>query len=355
MTRAFAVEAALRCYPTWWQVRYGDEVRSVADDLGTEGRTAKRLAFDLVRGAIRVRTGPQGMPKVYRLWAKRTRLSIAVATLPWMLGAPFVVMAMGSSSLHSLGGKVIYDGFTPVGSRLQLLPTSGHYPLNHSGFPPLAPPLTVAGSIAACAVLGIAVLFFVTLIVLAIGWSRLTTGIRHSSSSQRRNVMLLAWAPGFALLADIGVFVTQTLVRPSVYRLSTGAPAVPLNGNPAAAHALGVVLAIVAIVGWLVSILCVAAAAKQAEIAPSDLRFGRTVSTTVAALFALLVAAYTMWGIGLIMQARQAARGTFTTITYSSQGLWLPMILLLFVLVALSALGARAAVRSWKVISLELI
>jgi len=68
-----------------------------------------------------------------------------------------------------------------------------------------------------------------------------------------------------------------------------------------------------------------------------------------------LVAAYTMWGIGLIMQARQAARGTFTTIAYSSQDLWLPMILVLFILVAFSALGARAAVRSWKVISLELI
>ena len=146
-----------------------------------------------------------------------------------------------------------------------------------------------------------------------------------------------------------------TLVRPSAFRSSTGGPTVPLNGNPAAAHALGVVLAIVAIVGWLVSILCVAAAAKRAEIAPSDLRFGRAVSTTVAALFALLVAAYTMWGIGLIMQARQAARGTFTTITYSSQGLWLPMILVLFIRVALSALGARAAVRSWRMISLEII
>jgi hypothetical protein len=141
----------------------------------------------------------------------------------------------------------------------------------------------------------------------------------------------------------------------SYFRSSGGGLNVPLNGNPAAAHALGVALEVVAIVGWVVAIVCVAAAAKRAEIAPSDLRFGRAVSTIVAALLALLVAAYTVWGIGLILQARQAAQGSFTTIAYSNEGLWLPMVLVLFVLVALSALGARAAVRSWRVISLELI
>jgi len=347
MTGAFAVEAALRCYPNWWQARYADEVRSVASDLSVDGRSTSRLVFDLLRGAVQARARAQGMPRVYRLWATRTRLSIAVATLPWMLVAPVVLMAMGTQSLHSSVGRIFPPQLSLVG------PNSLEVMGRHAPMP--APPLTSAGWVVVDGSRAILVLFLVTLIVLAVGWSRLTSGIQRSSSPHRRKISLLAWAPGFALLADIGLVVALFAVHPSRYRLTTGHPMVPLNGNPAAAHALGVALGIVAVAGWLVSIACVAVAAKQAEVAPADLRFGRTISVIVAAVFALLLAAYATWGIGLIVQAREAAQGSFTTITYSNQGLWLPVVLVLLVIVALSALGARAAVRSWKVIALEFV
>jgi len=350
MSGPFAVETALRCYPGWWRDRYADEVRSVSADLRTEGRSAARLTFDLIRGAIRVRTRADGMPKVYRLWATRTRLSIAVATLPWVLVAPLVLMAMGSQILHSSagqGGQVFPDGISLIGSNnLEVMGRHGPMP---------APPLTPAGWVVIDASRAILVLFLVTLLVLIAGWSQLTGGIRKSSSPTRRRIALLAWAPGFAFLADISLIVTRNVVGPSAYREHGGGPMVPLNGNPAAAHSLGVVLEVVAILGWLVSIVCVAMAAKRAELARYDLRFGRTLSVVVAVLLAALLGAYSTWGIGLIVQARQSTRGSFTTIAYSNHALWLPAFMVLIVAGVLSALGARAAVRSWRVISLELV
>jgi len=347
MKKTFTVEAALRCYPAWWRSRYAEEVRSVATDLGAEGRSASRLAFDLVRGAIRVRVRAQGMPAVYRLWTTRTRLSIAVATLPWMLVAPVVLMAMGTQSLSSRVGRIFPPQLSLIGPNdLQVM--GRHAPM-------AAPPLTSAGWVVVDGSRAVLALFLVTLMVLTVGWSRLTSGIQRSSSPHRRKVALLAWAPGFALLADIGLVVALILVRPSRYHSTNGGLMVPLNGNPAAAHALGVALGIVAIVGWLLSIVCVGVATKQAEVAPADLRFGRTVSVIVAALLAALLVAYATWGIGLIVQARQAASGSHTTIAYSNQGLWPPMMCVLISGVVLSVAGARAAVRSWRVISIQFV
>ncbi len=347
MTGAFAVEVALRCYPNWWQVRYADEVRSVASDLSVDGRSTSRLVFDLLRGAVRARARAQGMPRVCQLWATRTRLSIAVATLPWMLVAPLVLMSMGTQSVRSSVGRISPSQLSLVGpSSLEVM--GRHAPMAE-------PPWTSARWAVVDGSLAILVLCLVTLMVLIVGWGQLVGGIRRSSSPHRRKIGLLAWAPGFALLADIGLVVARGVIGPSAYRWTPGHPMVPLNGNPAAGHALGFALGIVAIVGWLVSIACVAVAAKRAEIAPADLRFGRAISVIVASATALLLAAYTTWGIGLIVQAREAARGTFTTMTYSNQGLWLPVVLVLLVIVALSTLGARAAVRSWKVIALEFV
>jgi hypothetical protein len=46
---------------------------------------------------------------VYDLWSTRTRVSIAAATLPWLLMAPLLLTAMGNQSLHSSKGQVIWS------------------------------------------------------------------------------------------------------------------------------------------------------------------------------------------------------------------------------------------------------
>ncbi len=340
------VEAALSCYPAWWRDRYADEVRSLSAELRSDGRAASRITFDLVRGALRVRASAEGMPRVHDLWATRTQLSIAVATLPWLLVAPLVLFAMGTLRLHSAAGRVFSPQLTLIGSNsLEVMGRHG---------PVAAPPLTPAGWMVVDSSRALMVLFVGTLLVLVVGWGRLIGGIADSNAPQRRKAALLAWAPVFALLADAGLVVARVMVGPSRY-FSSGRLVVPLNGDPTAAHALVQTFWVVAVGGWLVSIVCVSVAAGRAEVARSDLRFGRTVSVIVSVLFAMLLAAYLTWGIGLVVQARQAAHGTFTTVVTSNEDLWLPMVLLLLFVAALSALAARAAVRSWRVISVEIV
>ena len=341
------VEMALRCYPGWWRDRYADEVRAVSVDLMAEGRSPLSVGLNLLRGAIRARSRAQGLPRSFELWAVRTRVSVAAATLPWLLMAPLVVITMGTQSFHSSHGTVLYSGFFGIGTtHLQVVGPAGPVP---------APPLLPAGWIALYSAQTITVVILVTLIVLAGGWSGLTGAIRRSSMPNRRNIWMLAWAPGFALLADLVLFIAKLIVQPHNYHFSTGRPGVPLDGHPAAANLLGTILAAVAIVGWLLSIVLVAAASKRAEVEPSDLRFGKTVSVVVATLLTALLAAYATWGVVLIVQARQSAHGNFTTITFSHQYLWLPMVLVLSLAALLSGLCARAAKRSWRVISVSFV
>jgi hypothetical protein len=345
MRSGSAVELAIRFYPGWWRDRYAEEVRVVAADMTADGRSAAGVTFSLLRGAVRARSRAQGMPKIYELWSTRTRISIAAATLPWMLVAPFVLMAMGTQSLHSAAGNVFYSGFGFGMAHLQI-----------AGAPPTpAPPLTPAGSVVPFASLAVGVLFLVTLAVLASGWTGLVGAIRRSTMPHRQRVWLLAWAPGFALLADIALVVAQILVRPDGYRMTSGRQMVAIGGHPLAAHVLGTALGVVAIGGWLASIVCVAVAAKRADVAPSDLRFGKSVSIVATTLFALMLAAYLAWGIGLIVQARQASHGNFTTIAYSHQDLWFPMVLLCSVAVILSSVSSRVARRSWRVLSVDIL
>lgn len=343
MSRASVVDVALRCYPAWWKERYADEVRLVTADLETEGCSTILLAADLMRGAIRARTRAEGMPEVERLWAARTRLSIAAATLPWLVAAPLVLITMGGPLLHASGGRVVplVNGPFLAGSHFLFLPADG-------GIPRSAPPLTPAGTVVIWAGLAVDVLFFVTLAVLAVGWNRLTTAVQRSPSPHSPATFFLAWAPGFAFLGDLGLFAVLIAVQPSRYYSTTGRPAVALNGEPALAHALLVALVVTAIGGWLLSVAGVAVATRRADIAPADLRFGRTVSVVVSALLAALLVAYTAWGLGLVMQAHQAGSGAVTTIMYPDQALWLPMVLALAVATLLATTGARVAVRSWK-------
>ncbi|MGC1781768.1 MAG: hypothetical protein WA708_04555 [Acidobacteriaceae bacterium] len=337
------IERALHCYPSWWRARYGDELRAVATDLTADGRSPFTVTLNLLEGAVRVRSRAQGMPKTYRLWSARTRLSVAGSTLTWLLMAPLVFMSMGHQNVQSSAGQIVPPQTTITG-------TTHFWLVGKSGLLP-APPQTPAGPIVTYSTVAMLGLFLITLITLTGGWRVLTGSIRHSSAPDRWRVWALAWVPGFAFLTAVALIVVQNVVRPSAWRSSESQPMVALNGHPAAAHTLGVLAGIVAIVGWLLSIGCVALAAKRAEMAPADLRYGRSISNVVTVLFALLLAAYVSWGIGLILQARQAAHGTFTIITYSHQNFWLPMSVVLVLAVVLSGLCARAANRSWTVIS----
>jgi len=341
MNSRTAIELALRCYPGWWRERYADEVRVVSQDLMAEGRSTVRVTLNLLGGAFQARSRAQGMPKNYGLWSIRTRTSIAAATLPWLLVVPFLLAAIGNVSFHSSEGPVTFSGFSAMPSHLQFI--------SH-GLPTAAPPLAPVGRLVLFSSLMVTLLFLVTFVVLICGWSGLTSAIKRSTVAHRRRLRLLAWAPVFALFVDLVLVITQTKMRPTSFTFHQN-HVVAAGGDPTILHVLNYAVPAVAIVGWLVSIACAGVAARRADVAPTDLRFGKSVAVSVALLFVLFVVGYATWGIGLMVQARQAANGNFTTIAYSNSGLWLPMMLLLIAALALSVMSALVARSSWKVIS----
>jgi hypothetical protein len=338
------IELALRCYPRWWRDRYDEEIRAVVADLSEDGHAPVAVTLNLLRGALRARTRATGMPPVYDLWCTRARLAMAAATLPWVLMGPLVLMVLGSQSLHSPLGRIFPDQLFITGGMKNLLITG-------KGLPVTAPPMTQAGSVAWYANVSMESLFLVTLIVVFVGWTGLTGAIKRSPVAHRRRISMLARVPGFSLLADIVLIVATDVAMPHTYRTSLGRPPVPIGGNLALSHVLGTTLAVVALIGWLASIVCVAMAVKRADISPLDLRFGRSVSVVVATLLTLTLVAYAVWGIGLLLQSGEAAHGRFTTIAYAHQGLWPLMLVVLLVAVLLSTAGASVARRSWRVIA----
>lgn len=343
MTGDSMIELALRCYPRWWRIRYAEEMRSLVADLAQAGRSPVIVTLNLLRGALRARTGAAGMPMVYELWSARTRFSIATATVPWMVMGPLVLVAIGAQSLHSSAGRIFPPQLT--------LGTPNSLFLLHKGRSVAAPPLTTAGWTVWFAELAMTAVLVIGFIALFSGWSGLTGAIKRSAMPHRRRIALLAWTPMFSIVADIVLAIAGDVARPHSYH-SSGGRLVPVGGHLAVAHALGTALGVAAAAGWVGSIVCVAVAARRADISPLDLRFGKSVSLVVAALFVLLFVAYATWSIALIVQARQAAHGTFTTISYGHQSQWLLMMGALFLVAAVSTRGALAARRSWRIIAL---
>ncbi len=344
MTSHRATDLALRCYPGWWQDRFADEMRVLSNDLTADGRSNFVVTLNLLCGAIRARSRASGMPRTYDLWSLRARVSIALATLPWLVAAPLALVAMGNESLHSSEGMVRWSGPSFLPSNLIVM--------KHGAlFPTAAPPLTPSSSLVLFGGAAISLLVLFTFVILISGWSGLAGAIKRSSAPHRIRLRLLVWVPVLSLLIDFAVSITEDRFGPDSFHSLASGQEVASGGNPAAMHVLAVALPPVAIVGWLVSVACVALAARKADVSPSDLRFGKSVSVVVAAMFAALVIAYAVWGAGLVLQARQATHGNFTTIGYSHPGIWPIMMLVLLIGAALSVMGAQAASRSWKVIS----
>jgi magnesium-transporting ATPase (P-type) len=261
-----------------------------------------------------------------------------------MLVAPLVVFAVAGQNLHSSAGPVMWNGFNFLPTHLQVF--------QHSTFALVpAPPLTSVGLLVAVSALVMFGLFLIAFIVLFFGWSRLSAAIARHPTQQRRRTQLLAWAPIFSILIDILMIAAIAIAHPSHYHSAAGGPFIATNGDPTVLHVLDDALPIVAGAGWIIGAACVTLAARRAETEPRDLRYGKSVATIVTSLFMLMALSSIAWGVGLVLQARQAAHGDFTTITYLHPGIWLPMSMLLTAGGILSALGSRAARSSWRAVS----
>lgn len=336
------VDAALRCYPAWWQERYAGEVRTVSDDLRAAGRGSLRIVLDLLAGMVRVRRDGVGMPRTYPLWNARTRASVTVATLPFVLLAPLVVATFEFAGLRSGRMTVLYSGFS-------LFP---HH-LFHvvGGREVAAPPLTPGATVISWAELTALVIVLASLATALCGWSSLVGAVRAAPSGRRRGMRLLAWSPAIVVLAFVSLTVAAAQIGPRGWESSGGRPMVPIGGNVALGHAVELVAQAVLVGGWLLSALAIAVVARRVEMTPSALRAGAQISAAFAVLTVLLAAAFAAWGAGVVLQAHQAGSGHFTVFVFGRTSLWPVSTAAAAVVAYLSVTAALRARRGSRIVA----
>lgn len=258
-------DAALKCYPAWWRELYRDEVEQLTGDLLTGGRGELRLAANLFRGALATRVSGHGMPKRRDLWARRTRVSIAAASLPWLAAVPFVLF----------GADVATHPRTFAGSAGMALVNG-----------PATQVLTYSYE-------ALRVGFLVSLVFGLVGWFAMRRGIRDSSSATRAVRVLMALPLlVFAALAGLAEGRKVELPHRSVHYIPRGARppghVLVVSGSAAVAHALFVSEWILLFVGAAASVGALAVLAKRCEMSPRAIDSGRRVSAALAVLVTLM-------------------------------------------------------------------
>jgi hypothetical protein len=334
-------DVALRCYPAWWQERYAGEVRTVADDLRSAGRNPARIVVDLVVGMVRVRRNAVGMPRTYRLWNARTRQSVATATLPFVLLAPFVLAGVGYTGLRAKGGTVFYSGFLfPRG--LMRFGRTGPLP---------APPLTPAATLIFWAEGAIMVLALLTLFAVLYGWGNFVAAVRNAAPGQSRWTRALGWTPALVVVAFIGLTALASRFTPHGWIGVVGHPSRQVGGNPALFRLTHDLAQVALVGGWLLSVATIAVLARRYEMTPFDLRVGARVSSIMAILAVLMGGALAAWGAGVFLQAHQAGHGTFTVVEFVHPSLWPLSAAAALLACTLSISGATRARRGYRMVA----
>lgn len=345
------IDVALRCYPTWWTERYGDEMRATIEALQEEGRSSSSIAAGLVRDAIRSHLQARAMPRTYGLLATRTKVSIATATIPWMAVIPFVLFVTGPTKLSSPGGKVL------AGYPFQLSPfptkiTPGpgafgvHWPLHAS--------ISMTDRIIGVSNMAIQAAFLVTFFALAIGLAALRFGIRREKRANRRRMYLLTWLPVATVVTFIGLTIAQNYVHnEATYRGSTHGNVFVSGGHPSITALFGNLEWFVAISGWLLSMVALVVISRKVTLPPDTLRFGRTVSVLSASSLCVTFVAVVIWGVAIDLRGNAVTHVSTVVAQYPEHGLWPLLVVVLGVATLFSFAGASSARRSWRTIRVQ--
>jgi hypothetical protein len=351
MARTSVIDVALRCYPTWWRERYGDEMRATIESLQAEGRSAFSIAVGLVRDAFRSHLQARGMPRTYGLLATRTKASIATATIPWMAVIPLVLFVTGPTHLTSPGGTV-ESGYPFQLSffRTKIVPGAGAFGVHW----PLHPIISSTDWIIGLSNMAIQGAFFLTLMALGIGLAAFRFGIRREKRVNRRRMYQLTWLPVATFVTFIGLTLAQNHVsNESTYAGSAHGLVFVGGGHPSVAAFIGNLEWIVAIGGWLLSMVALAVVSKYVTLPPDTLRFGRTMSLLSSFSLSVTFVAVVVWGVAIDVRGHGAARVGTVVSTYPEHGLWVLLVLVLGVATLLSIAGASSARQSWRTIRVQ--
>jgi len=265
----FLARWVIAAYPPWWRERYGEDQEMFLEDAQAESRGLLGPLSDLAVGAIRVRLRPTGMPETVRCWRDRTRACIAWATVPALAG----LLLIGVISERTFGSSSFAGGAT----------------------------LSTGGRVASAAMSALAMTSLLLGACLLSGWALVAlAGGRGPDGRASRRWLLLVAAPFIGGGLEIALFLGQSLLDPGTVTV-LGHALVVKGGHPLVASVLGVAWDVVAVL-WILSVFCVVAAARRAELEVRDLRGGVWLSQLTAALLVLAALGALAWGIGVTHQ-----------------------------------------------------
>jgi hypothetical protein len=261
---------------------------------------------------------------------------------------PFVLTLTGRYNLRPHSSELI------VGYPFVLTPfRTKALVAGHTVFPAISGASWVIG----ISVMVVEALFLLTLIILAIGLASLRYGIKREKSRNRRWMYSTTWAPAFTVFGIVLLNIAQSafdLHRQPQDALVNGQFIVTMvGGHPALAALMGNLMWIVAIGGWVYSMIAIVVVANRANVPPDTLRFGRTVSVLTSLSLSLTFVAFLVWGIAIDVQSGQAHSAGVIVASYPRHDLWIPMAFVLGLGCAASIWGATTARRSWRTIRLH--
>jgi hypothetical protein len=337
------IDVALRCYPKWWNERYGHEMRAVVNDLELEGRSKNAIAMSLMRDAIRSRLLARGMPRTYGMLANCTRTSVAAATIPWLAVVPFVVFITGRMVVSSSAGLVqVGYPFQLSGFRTRVVTETGQRWVH--------PSISATSWLIGGSSMAIDAMYVLTLGILAVGLGALRYGIKREKDTNRRWMYQLTWTPVYTILTILALYILQRYLSWHSQFLGDNGAFTWVGGHSSLAAFVGHLEWAALIGGWLLSMFGLAVVANRVTIPPDSLRFGRTVSVLTSISLTLTFIAFVVWGVAIDVQSHQSHVAGAVVATYPLHYLWTTIAIALCLAWVVSVIGATNARRSWRII-----
>ncbi len=247
-----------------------------------------------------------------RLWASRTRASIVLATAPTLAVVPLMLTIRQVPALPGGSGGTM--AFGHLATTLYL-------------------------------VLGLAFVALISTIIW--GYTSLSSGVT-TRTQNGPGLRVLARMPGYLAVSAVGLVIASIVIEPHRFA-SRGKVWIPLNGFPAAAHALWVAAVVAFCLCWVVSVVLLQAVAHRAELPLASLRSGRRVSVAVSILLWLMSAAALGMSVVYSKQISELSGVKIDSVLLGHSLLLLGIVLCLLSLA--STIGTVLTSRSWKVVS----
>ncbi|MDQ2754843.1 MAG: hypothetical protein M3R71_04760 [Actinomycetota bacterium] len=207
------------------------------------------------------------------------------------------------------------------------------------GGPEQIPPLNPAGQVASIAFRVLVYAWVASIIPVTAGWAPVADAIYDRAREGRPWLRLLPSIPFLTLLV-------------------TGASAVAVGSLSAGGLWVTVLFWVLPLGGWLGATVWLAVEVPRLDLPVVAMRRGSGVGFVLAVLFGVMTTAVGVWGVAMALQPSVVIHHEFVVGSYQSgyhvitapaASWWVPITLAFAGTTVTSALGARTAVRAWRV------